>query len=527
MKRAVRVQIGVPSARRLKPGLVALGVAACAGAPAIGPAPVVVPVQPPLPVPTATTSAPAKADVPAASPDVVPPPFVVGSAIHGKTPPLREAPKRTLTARWSTRVGKTTFRTTMAMAGDKLVIGTHGDSLKGLNEASDGVYVLDAKTGKVVKKIAPPGTGDKDVGGIALEGNSVVFGTDNGYVVRAGLDGVTAWTTKLGGKIRPAPALARLRASGALDVVVGDENGTLHALDGDTGKPLWTRDTGKNDYDAGGFIAGAAIARLDGDTIDDVIAGARDGVLVAYAGRDGQELWRYEGGSGIHASPSIVDLDGDGRMEVISAWSYSTVVVFDAKTGEVRWEQALEQDDVGIEGLFASPIPVPRKSGGVVVQPTSWWGGKRGASASTSVDGIILVGQERRAFRTAEGRVSATAVVMDLDDDGSWDAIVGTEAGDLLALDAERGTRTVLAKANGGIEAPALVADVDGDGTYELLVASNDGMLTCYATGSKTKPLVPRFRGATPDNRGQLGSISVGWKVSTEAVEPRPALRKH
>lgn len=509
----------------MRRGLFALGVAACTGAPATGPAPVVVPVQPPPPPTTTTASPPAKPEAPAPPPDVVPSPFVVGTAVHGKTPPLREAPKRTLTAKWTARVGKTTFRTTMAITGDKLVIGTHGDSLKGLNEASDGVYVLEAKTGKVVKKIAPPGTGDKDVGGIALDGTAVVFGTDNGYVVKASLDGVTAWTTKLGGKVRPAPALARLRPSGALDVVVGDENGTLHALDGDTGKPLWTRDTGKNDYDAGGFVAGATIARLDGDAIDDVIAGARDGVLVAYNGRDGQEMWRYEGGSGIHATPSIVDLDGDGRMEVIAAWSYSTVVVFDAKTGDVRWEQTLEQDDVGIEGLFASPVPMPRKSGGVVIQPTSWWGGKRGAA--TSVDGIILVGQERRAFRTAEGRVSATAVVMDLDDDGTWDAIVGTEAGELLALDAERGTRTVLAKASGGIEAPALVADVDGDGTYELLVASNDGTLTCFATGSKTKPLVPRFRGATPDNRGNLGPIAMGWKVSAEAAEPRPALRKH
>lgn len=507
----------------VKRGLVALGVAACAGTPASGPAPVVVPVQPPLPPVRATSNPAVKAEVPTPPPDVVPPPFVVGSAIHGRTPPLREAPKRTLSPKWSTRVGKTTFRTTMAIAGDRLVIGTHGDSLKGLNEASDGVYVLEAKTGKVVKKIAPPGTGDKDVGGIALDGTSVVFGTDNGYVVKASLDGVTAWTAKLGGKVRPAPALARLRASGALDVVIGDENGTLHALDGDTGKPLWTRDTGKNDYDAGGFVASAAIARLDDDAIDDVIAGARDGVLVAYNGRDGQEMWRYEGGSGIHASPSIVDLDGDGRMEVIASWSYSTVVVFDAKTGDVRWEQALEQDDVGIEGLFASPIPVPRKSGGVVVQPTSWWGGKRGAA--TSVDGILVVGQERRAFRTAEGRVTATAAVMDLDDDGSWDAIVGTEAGDLLAIDVERGTRTVIGRGNGGIEAATLVADVDSDGTYELLVASNDGMLTCFATGSKTKPLVGRFRGPTPDNRGHLGPIAMGWKVSAEPAEPRPALR--
>jgi len=108
--------------------------------------------------------------------------------------------------------------------------------------------------------------------------------------------------------------------------------------------------------------------------------------------------------------------------------------------------------------------------------------------------------------------VSSTAIVMDIDDDGNWEAIVGTESGELVALSLELGTRTPLARLGGAIEAAAFAADVDGDGSYELLVASNDGVLTCFTTGSRTKPLIARFRGTSAANRGDLGAIALGWE---------------
>lgn len=487
-----------------------------------------VPVQPPPPSPTAPEPVGPRAPDPVATsvpvalgPGGEPLPFDSPIPRARATPPTPKtvptAP-RTLAKVWSVKVGKTTFRTTMALDGATIVLGTHGDTLDRKNETSDGVYVLEAKTGKVVRTIPTPGQGDRDVSGIAIDKGSVVFATDNGQVVKARLaDGAITWTAKVNGKARPAPALADLDGKGALDVVVGDEAGTLHALDGDKGTALWSRKTDKNEYDARGFVAAAAITDVDGDGRDDVIAGARDGDLAAYRGASGDVLWSEHGSSGIHASPSLVDLDGDGRLEVLAAWAYSQFLVLDAKTGEVRYHQTVELDGGGIDGLFASPIPLPVRGGpGLFVQGTAWWSPK-GAKAPKGNDGIVLLGQKKRAYRSEEGRVSATPVVMDLGDDGVWDAIVGTEVGEVLAVRGD-GTKSLLAKLPGGVEASALVADVDGDGTYELLVASNDGFLSCFATGSKTMPLVPRFRGATADNRGALGAVPIGWAVSA----PRP-----
>lgn len=430
-----------------------------------------------------------------------------------------------LAKRWTARVGKTTFRTTMALAGDVVVIGTHGASLGGKNERSDGVYVLDAKTGKQRRLIRAPGGGDLDVGGVALDGDRVFFGTDSGLVLAATLGGKLLWKAKAKGKVRAAPALADLDGDGVVDAVVGDESGALRAFSGASGAQLWLVATGENDYGARGFIGAAALADLDGDGRADVIAGARDGVLTAYRGTDGDVLWQLRDDSGIHASPVLADFDQDGAPEVLAAWSYGNLTIADARTGARRWNSSVEQDSGGIEGLFATPTPLAGAPG-VLIVPTAWWGKE---------DGVVGVGVDQRRFKSFEGRVSASAVVTDLDDDGEREAILGTEAGVLIALHADGG-RAVLTKLDGAIEASALIADVDADGSYELLVASNDGLLTCFATGSRTTPDIPRFRGPSARNTGELGAVKLGWRSqaavraraageATNAPERKPAVR--
>lgn len=477
----------------------------------------------PAPAPQPAPSAPAPAPAPKVEPKIAAPAstdefFVFGQAARSEqafTSPVHRVQYPKLAKKWSAKIGKTTFRTTMAHTDGLIVIGTHGATLAGNSEASDGVYLLDAKTGEETRRITTPGSGDRDVGGIAIDAGTVFFTTDNSQVVAATLAGKVVWTAEATGKVRPAPALGDLDGDGAVDVVVGDEGGVLRALHGATGKPLWTVKTSENEYDARGFIAAAAIADLDADGRDDVIAAARDGILNAYRGSTGEVLWQHMGDSGVHASPIVADFDQDGAPEVLAAWSYGDVRIHSGKTGAVRWGTQLMQDGGGIEGLFGTPTPLPGKPG-VLVAPTSWW---------EAEDGVILVGVDERKYRAFEHRVTASAVVFDLDDDGRLEAILGTEKGLLLAFTAEGG-RAELAKLGGPIEASALITDVDADGKQELLVASNDGLLTCFATDSSSKPYVSRFRGDSLHNRGDLGATKLGWRSGIDdgpPVTPQPA----
>lgn len=493
----------MPRARRHSLVLVAL-----VGCTASNPAPEVQPAAP-VPPPRVETK-------PVPPPPVVAQPageFNVAGKLDmgdGPTPAVRNVKLAQPAVKWTAKVGLTTFRTTMALTDGVIVIGTHGKTLEGKNEASDGVYLLAPATGKETRKISTPGSGDRDVGGIAVDAGTVYFTADNSQIVAAKLDGKIVWTAKAEGKVRPAPALADLDGDRAIDVVVGDESGALRALHGATGKPLWTVKTGENEYNARGFIAAAAISDLDGDGHDDVVAAARDGIVAAYRGKDGGVLWQHMDDSGVHASPTVADFDLDGKPEVLAAWSYGEVSVHDGKTGALRWGTVLQQDGGGIEGLFATPTPLPGKPG-VLVAGTAWW---------DEQDSVILVGASARMFRAFTGRVSASAIVGDLDDDGRPEAIVGTEKGVLLAFNADGG-RAELAKLGGPIEAPAMLADVDSDGKLELLVASNDGELTCFTTTSTSKPYLSRFRGESPHNRGDLGKTALGWRTAAPGTAPQ------
>jgi outer membrane protein assembly factor BamB len=486
--------------------------AACTSSEPVKSEPAPVPVAP-RPVVEPVKPAPVEPPGPAGEFDVS---GIVGGH-QETTPPVSRRQYAKLSEKWTAKIGKTTFRTTMALSDGLVVIGTHGATLAGKNEASDGVYLLDARTGKQSALVRTPGSGDRDVGGIAVDKGTVYFTTDNGQIVAATLAGKTVWTAQASGKVRPAPALADLDGDGAVDVIVGDESGALRALAGATGKPLWTVKTGESEYGARGYIAAVAIADLDGDGHDDVVAAARDAILAAYRGKDGAVLWQHGGGSGVHASPTVADFDLDGKPEVLAAWSYGEVSVHDGNTGAVRWGTSLQRDDGGIEGLFATPTPLPGGPGesGVLVAGTAWW---------DEADGVILVGPGSRKFRAFEGRVTASPVVVDLDGDGHPEAIVGSEKGVLLAFTAD-GRRAELARLGGAIEAPAMLADVDLDGTLELLVASNDGVLTCFATAATARPYLSRFRGESPHNRGDLGKTALAWrggKAGEQQMPPKP-----
>lgn len=65
------------------------------------------------------------------------------------------------------------------------------------------------------------------------------------------------------------------------------------------------------------FMGPPAFADLNGDQVDEVIVGARDGKIYAYEG-DGSLLWQYDTGTtGIGGKPAIADVDGDGQPEVV------------------------------------------------------------------------------------------------------------------------------------------------------------------------------------------------------------------
>jgi hypothetical protein len=379
----------------------------------------------------------------------------------------------------------------------------------------------------------------------------VVIGAHDGQVWGLrGSDGATAggWPKQVGEVVDSSPAVADLDDDGRSDIVVGAgsfyrDGGALWSFTRDGGV-RFKRNLQDNTFGAPSVFATPAIGDLDDDGRLDLGA-ASLGIQSAWQlNRDGAVLGGYPffWDDTVFSSPALTDADGDGRLDLIVGGDASPGGRVDLRGGMVRalgaggrsiWE--FRVDDI----VRSSPSVGDLDRDGraeVVFGVGDYYGG----NDSTAVFAVDLATGALKWRRAVNGVVLSSPALADVDGDGDLEVAVGTfpsnhgrgGGGSVYVLDGGSGAdvshfpQAVQSGAQGGVT----TADVDGDGFQDLFVPTGAWIaVVSGATGACLYNLGENtrvgFQGsaaiADMDGDGRLEVVAAGSNPGGEGVVTR------
>lgn len=181
--------------------------------------------------------------------------------------------------------------------------------------------------------------------------NDVVIGSGDSYIYALhGSNGTLMWKYDTEAAVHASAAIADIDGDGGLEVVIGSTDGTLYALNGSTGVWEWQFDVGKSIYSS------AAVGDIDGDGSMEVIFGANDGNVYALYPSNGTFTlkWNYTTGGNIYSSPALANRTGDSNLTIYVGSSDRYLYVINSSgglidkikmTGEIRTSPSVADID--------------------------------------------------------------------------------------------------------------------------------------------------------------------------------------
>lgn len=231
-------------------------------------------------------------------------------------------------------------------------------------------------------------------------------------------DGSVKWIYNIGGCGDVAPLIYDMDNDDTLDVVInGSCNPTIFCINGCTGQLIWSMPSGGGD-------SPPTVANLDTDTFPEVLFCNFNGELRIYNGEDGTTNANIQVDNGpIQTEPTLVDVNGDSRLDIILANHYNT-------NGYYIWAYDY------------------------VTQDTIW---------------TNYLSDTSSTYNAYHG-----GAVADLDNDGNMEYVIGANNGMVRALNVEDGSLFWSVTIPQSCMSPVSIADLDGDSTLEVVVTNND-----------------------------------------------------
>jgi hypothetical protein len=400
---------------------------------------------------------------------------------------------------WETNIGITTYRTNMAFENGTIFIGSNGIDRNFHTDSLDGVFEINAKTGKIMHHYVPPILGDNDVTGIAVSKGKLFFGTDN-YAFYC-FDIKTKkmlWYKNLPYDVESAPVVSDFNGDGNEDVFFSVQNHGYYALNGLDGNLLW--EFTKIDSHEGNVSALLYDCNKDG--VMDVITSGRKyhsfeieyhdiptihhshfegNFHFALNGKTGELLWVHRTDAGVHASPIVAQFNSEPHIVFTDYYGFTQFI---KPTGEKSHEFGFDSYSVFSTSVSWNDL--------LIIGTTHVFNLKNPALFEYVSDYKSISNDSYKQINL-DNYASASPVIADLLNTGTPQICFPTEKGELIIANSN-GEKLNEIKLKAGAEASLFVHDFDNDGKLDFIIATLDGKLSCYKTNSKGKVIVRKFR---------------------------------
>ncbi len=293
----------------------------------------------------------------------------------------------------------------------------------------------------------------------------VVVGSGANAIHCVGSDGLRRWKYRVYAPVHSSPAIGDLRYDQGLEVVVGSMDGHVFEIS-TIGSGRWIKRFGPRVRSSP-----AIFSQAGSDTL--AVFGSKDGRVYAAGSADGEVVWSHATGGEVWASPTLADVDGDGRIEALIGSYDGLLYCFDALDGTLRWTYATASE--APEKIYAAATVVDLGGDGL---RQVYFGSLAGVFHAVDAEGVRLWSFEipENAEELSRGIMSQAAV---LQADGRELLVFGCNDHKVYAVDARSGEQVWDFATDAANHGAITVADLDGDGPSEVLVPSRDHHLYC------------------------------------------------
>ena len=108
------------------------------------------------------------------------------------------------------------------------------------------------------------------------------------------------------------------------------------------------------------------VSDVNGDQVKDVLIGAgffeerQDASVAALDGKTGAILWKFDCPADVFVTPELVDINGDGVVDLLVGGRFNDLLALNGKNGELLWILSLQNPGVSLPPAnFNSPVLVP------------------------------------------------------------------------------------------------------------------------------------------------------------------------